>query len=49
MRPFISGRKQGTGLGLSIVQRILVQHGSSLRVNSRLGEGTEMSFELESV
>ena len=49
MRPFISGRKQGTGLGLSIVQRILVQHGSSLNINSRPGEGTEMSFELESV
>lgn len=49
MRPFISGRKQGTGLGLSIVQRILVQHGSSLRIRSRPGEGTEMSFELESV
>lgn len=47
MHPFVSSRKQGTGLGLSIVQRILVQHGSSLRVHSEPGKGTEVSFELE--
>ncbi len=48
LRPFVTGRKDGTGLGLSIVQRILMQHGSTLHVVSHKGVGTEMSFVLES-
>jgi signal transduction histidine kinase len=40
---------QGTGLGLYIAQRIIVAHGSELKVRSRLGEGSRLSFELETV
>jgi len=40
-----SGR--GAGLGLAIVRRILELHGSAIRVDSRLDEGTTFSFQLE--
>lgn len=36
--------KGGTGLGLAIVKHILESHGSSLKVKSRLNEGSEFSF-----
>ena len=42
-----SRAKNGTGLGLSIVNHIIKAHGSTVKVESRLGEGTEFSFELE--
>ncbi len=32
----------GTGLGLSIVKHIVLEHGGSIKVNSKLGEGTEI-------
>lgn len=44
--PFVTARKGGTGLGLSVVQRILVQHGTTLNISSEEGVGTEVSFEL---
>ena len=47
LKPFVTGRKGGTGLGLSVVQRILIQHGTSLTITSREGVGTEVVFELE--
>jgi signal transduction histidine kinase len=36
----------GTGLGLSIVKHILVRHGGSIDVTSRLGEGTTFTVRL---
>jgi two-component system phosphate regulon sensor histidine kinase PhoR len=39
-------RRAGSGLGLAIVKRIVEQHGGALRVQSRLDEGTTMSFDL---
>ncbi|TVP81110.1 MAG: hypothetical protein EA353_02235 [Puniceicoccaceae bacterium] len=36
----------GTGLGLSIVKHIIQLHGGSVQAESRLGEGTRMSFRL---
>lgn len=37
----------GTGLGLAIVKAILDAHGSAIQVQSREGEGTEITFSLE--
>lgn len=36
----------GTGLGLSIVKHILAAHGSTLKIESVLGEGSTFSFRL---
>ncbi len=40
---------QGTGLGLSIVYGIVERHGGTIRVNSRIGEGTtfHLSFPIQ--
>lgn len=46
-KPFVTGRQGGTGLGLSVVQRILVQHGTTLTITSEEGVGTEVAFDLE--
>lgn len=35
----------GTGLGLAIVKHIISQHGASLSLKSRVGEGTEIRIE----
>jgi two-component system sensor histidine kinase VicK len=36
----------GTGLGLSIAQEIIEAHGGEIRVQSRVGEGTQVAFTL---
>jgi signal transduction histidine kinase len=41
-----SFHRQGSGLGLAIVKRIVEQHGGQVRVQSRVGEGTTVSFDL---
>ena len=41
-----SQRTGGTGLGLSIAKAILDAHGSSLKLESSLGKGTRVSFQL---
>ena len=38
--------RRGTGLGLSLCREIAALHGGSLRVTSRLGEGSEFVLEL---
>ena len=41
-------RKQGgAGLGLAIVKRICEFHHTNLRIDSKLNQGTVMSFQLE--
>lgn len=38
-RPFVTTRAKGTGLGLPIVQKIVVQHGGRVEVESQVGAG----------
>ncbi len=40
------GRRIGTGLGLSIVHQIITEHGGTIRVESRWGEGTTFAIRL---
>ncbi len=43
---YYTTKDQGTGLGLSIAQRVIHQHGGSLLVESREGEGTSIAIRL---
>lgn len=45
-RPFFTTKRQGTGLGLSLSRRIVEQHGGSIEVRSKPGEGTEFTVRL---
>jgi len=42
----VSAKHGGTGLGLAIVKRIVELHGSTIKVQSRVDEGTSFTFEL---
>jgi two-component system NtrC family sensor kinase len=46
--PFFTTRADegGTGLGLSVAHRIIVEHGGTIRVDSRPGKGTLVSVDL---
>ncbi|MBO9599601.1 MAG: HAMP domain-containing histidine kinase [Cohnella sp.] len=41
-----SRNQEGTGLGLTIVKQIVELHGGSIRLDSKLGEGTQISIRL---
>jgi len=43
-QPFFTTRKTGTGLGLLIVRRIVREHGGELEIESKEGEGTEVTL-----
>lgn len=44
--PFFSRREGGTGLGLAIVQRVVEQHGGTIRAANREPHGAAITFEL---
>ncbi|WP_028575150.1 two-component system sensor histidine kinase NtrB [Desulfonatronovibrio hydrogenovorans] len=44
MEPFFSTRTNGTGLGLAIVERIVRDHGGSIRIDSSPGLGARVSL-----
>lgn len=42
MDPYFTTKPEGTGLGLAIVQKIIEEHGGSIRVTSQEGVGTRI-------
>jgi len=44
--PYFTTKASGTGLGLTIVHQIVEQHGGSITVNSRVGQGSVFSISL---
>ncbi len=45
--PFTTaGKKEGTGLGLAIVKKIIDDHGGTIKVTSKPGDGTCFSIHL---
>ena len=45
-QPFFTTKTQGTGLGLAICRQLMEQQDGTLRIASRVGEGTRVTIEL---
>jgi len=46
--PFFSTKPEGSGIGLALVYRVVEEHGGSIEVRSRVGEGTTFFLALPS-
>jgi two-component system, NtrC family, sensor kinase len=44
--PFFTTKEKGTGLGLSVVYGIVERHGGTVKVDSKVGQGTTFTFRL---
>jgi len=44
LEPYVTTKEGGTGLGLSLVQRTLLQHGGSIRLDDRPGGGARVTL-----
>jgi signal transduction histidine kinase len=47
--PFYTTKEQGLGLGMPYAKKIIEQHGGTISLNSRLGEGTTIAILLPAV
>jgi len=45
-QPFFTTRKEGMGIGLPVVRRIILAHQGTIRVRTRVGQGSIFSFTL---
>ncbi len=43
-KPFFTTKEQGTGLGLPITKRIIEEYGWELQIDSKIGEGTQVTI-----
>jgi signal transduction histidine kinase len=43
-RPLYSTKPRGTGLGLPFCRQVIEEHGGEIRINSRNGSGTTVTF-----
>jgi signal transduction histidine kinase len=46
--PFFTTNKNGTGLGLSVVHQIVERHSGSIRVSSKVNQGTTFTIAFDS-
>jgi two-component system, NtrC family, sensor histidine kinase HydH len=46
LEPFYTTKAQGLGLGMPYAKKIIDQHGGTITLNSRIGEGTTISITL---
>jgi len=44
--PYFTTKKKGMGLGLPVIKQILEEHQSTIKVNSKWGQGTEFTITL---